>query len=108
VQEIAQLAHLVPSVPASSGTLADVLMAATPAWFADNVAQIAGALLVTFTFLVVRLVQKTALRFTLLCLLAALAVFVYANRAPLKTCARTCACSMAGQDITVPGCDPEL
>ena len=36
-----------------------------------------------------------------------LALFVYANRAPLEVCARTCECQLAGQDVSVPLCDPD-
>jgi hypothetical protein len=85
-----------------------VSLAAAPAWFADNVAQIAAATLVVLTVLVARLVQKTALRITLLALIGAAALFVYVNRAPLEACARTCECRIAEQDISVPLCDADL
>lgn len=85
-----------------------MLLAATPAWFADNVAQIAILTLLVLTALVLRLVQKATMRLGLIALLAAVAVFVYANRGPLQACARTCECQIAGQDLTVPLCDPDL
>jgi predicted membrane metal-binding protein len=85
-----------------------MLSGATPPWFAENVVAIAVVLLLGLMYLVVRLVHKVALRATLLGVLAALAVFVYVNRAPLQACARTCECSLAGRDITVPVCDPDL
>jgi hypothetical protein len=51
-----------------------------------------------------RLVAKTVIRFILLAVLAAVAVFLYLNQAPLRTCARTCACEFADTEITVPAC----
>jgi membrane associated rhomboid family serine protease len=85
-----------------------VHLAATPAWFADNVAAIAILTLLALTVLVLRLVHQVAWRAALLGLLAAVALFVYVNRAPLETCARTCECQMAGQDITVPVCSSDV
>jgi hypothetical protein len=84
------------------------VLAATPAWFSDNLPQIAIGTLALLTLLVLRLVQKVALRATLLALIAAAALFVYVNRAPIEACARTCECTIAGRDITVPTCDPDL
>lgn len=83
-------------------------LAATPAWFADNVAQIAIVTLLVLTVLVVRVVQKASLRLALLGLIAAVAVLTYANRGALQACARTCECQIAGRHISVPTCDPEL
>ncbi len=82
--------------------------AATPAWFADNIAAICLVALVLVTVGVIRLVQKTATRVTLLALIAGVAVFVYVNRAPLEACARTCECQIADRDLDVPFCDPDL
>jgi hypothetical protein len=48
------------------------------------------------------------LRTVLLGIVLVIAVFVYVNRGPLETCARTCECSIAGRHITVPTCDPDL
>ena len=85
-----------------------MMLAAPPPWFADNIAQISVVTLLVLTGLVLRMVQKAALRLALLAVLAGLAVFVYANRAPLKVCAQTCECSLVGQDITVPICESDL
>lgn len=82
------------------------MLAAAPAWFADNVVAIAVGTLLVLTFVVVRMIQKVALRTVLLCLIAAVAVFVYANRVPLKACADTCECVIARQRVTVPTCEP--
>ncbi len=84
------------------------MLAATPTWFSGNLTEIAIGTLVVLTVVVLRLVQKVALRLTLLALIAAVALFVYVNRAPLEACARTCECRIADRDITVPTCQPDL
>ena len=84
------------------------MLAATPAWFADNLTQISVGTLLVLTFLVVRLVQKMAMRMALLVLIAAVGLFVYVNRAPLETCAKTCECEIAGKHLTVPICNADL
>ena len=81
------------------------MLAAAPAWFADNLTPIAGGTLLVLTLLVVRMVQKAAVRLALLVLIAAVAAFAYGYRTELKACATTCECRVAGQDITIPGCD---
>jgi hypothetical protein len=85
-----------------------VLLAAPPRWFADNIVQISLVALVVLTVLVLRMVQKTAMRITLLVLIAAVALFVYVNREPLKACAETCECEIADRNLDVPFCDPDL
>lgn len=90
------------------GTVGPVLLAATPAWFADNVAQISLVTLLVLTLLVVRMVQKAMVRLVLLGLIAAVALFVSVNREPLRACARTCECQIADRDIDVPLCDSDL
>jgi hypothetical protein len=84
-----------------------VHLAATPAWFADNLAQIFLLILVVVSVLVLGLAHTTGLRFALLAAMAVLALVVYLNRAPLEACARTCECQLAGQEVTVPFCDPD-
>ncbi|MGH9084825.1 MAG: hypothetical protein ACRDYW_05180 [Acidimicrobiales bacterium] len=84
------------------------MLAAAPAWFADNIPEIAGGTLLVLTILVIRMVQKAMVRAVLLGLIAAVALFVYANRDPLKTCADTCECTIAGQHVTVPTCNRDL
>lgn len=84
------------------------MLAASPAWFADNLTQISVGTLLVLTALVIRLVQKVAVRAALLVLIAAVTVFVYVNRAPLETCAKTCECDLGGRHITVPTCSPNL
>jgi hypothetical protein len=65
-----------------------------------------GALVViaALAFLVVRFVQKMVLRVVLIGALAGLGLYVWSERASLDECRRTCACSIAGFDVQVPGC----
>lgn len=84
------------------------MLAAAPAWFADNVVAIAVGTLLVLTFLVLRMIQKTMLRGILLAAIAAVALFVYANRVELEACARTCECRLLDQDVTVPACNTNL
>jgi hypothetical protein len=84
------------------------MLAATPAWFANNLPQIAVGTLLVLTFLVIRLVQKVMVRTVLLGLIALVGLVVYVNRAPLRACAQTCECEIGGRHITVPTCQPDL
>jgi predicted membrane metal-binding protein len=81
------------------------MVAATPAWFADNVTQIAVGTLLVLTLLVVRMIQKASTRAVLLGLIAVVALLVYVNRRPLEACAKTCECDISGRHISVPTCD---
>lgn len=85
-----------------------MVVAAAPAWFADNLTVIAVGTLLVLTILVIRMIQKTMLRVILLCLIGGLAVFVYVNNEALERCATTCECRLVDRDITVPSCDPNL
>ena len=78
-----------------------------PEWFSSNAALMIGIILAAVTILVVWVVQRTAIRVALVGIAVVLALFVYANRSHLEVCARTCECQLAGQDISVPVCDPE-
>lgn len=84
------------------------MVAAAPAWFADNVLQIALGTLATLTFLIFRMIQKAALKTTLLMVVAAVGLFVFFNHEPLEECARTCKCRIARQEIHVPTCQSDL
>lgn len=84
------------------------MVAAAPAWFADNLLPIAGGTLAILTVLILRMIQKAALRTTLLVIVGAVALFVYVNRDPLEACARTCECRIADRDIHVPTCQSDL
>jgi hypothetical protein len=85
-----------------------VLMGAAPTWISENLTEICLVGLALVTIAVARLVQKATVRITLLALTAGLALFIFVNRHPLEACARTCACQVAGQDVDVPFCDPDL
>jgi hypothetical protein len=102
VQQVAE-----PSHREGEGTLRPVLLAAAPEWFADNAGLILGIVLVGIIVLVVWVVQRTAIRVALAGVGVVLALFVYANRAPLEACARECECHLAGQDVRVPLCEPD-
>ena len=84
------------------------MLAAAPAWFSDNLVLIAGATLVVLTIVVLRMIQKAGLRLALLVLIGVVGVVAYINRAELKACATTCECRLFKQDLTVPGCNPDL
>lgn len=84
------------------------MVAATPAWFADNLTQIAVGTLLVLTFVVLRMVQKASMRIMLLTLIALVGLLVYVNRAPLKACAKTCECEIGGRHIAVPACRTDV
>lgn len=84
------------------------MLAAAPAWFADNLVQIAAVTLLLLTIVIVRMIQKMALRVTLIAIVGAIAVFVYANRVELEVCAKTCECTLVGRHVTVPTCQSDL
>lgn len=84
------------------------MLAATPAWFADNLSSISTGTLLLLVLLVVRLVQKAAVRMALLALIAVVGVLIYANRDALQVCAKTCECELGGRHVTVPTCNTDL
>ncbi len=84
------------------------MLAAVPTWFADNIPQISAATLVLLVVVVIRFVQKAVMRAALLLLIAIAGSLVYTQRAPLRTCAKTCECQIAGRDITVPTCSSKV
>lgn len=84
------------------------MFAAAPAWFAENVSQISLVTLVVLVGVVLRIVQKLALRLALLGIIVAVGVFVYANRTSLETCAKTCSCELAGERVSLPLCSSEF
>ncbi len=97
----------IPAATVPGGTLR-LVVAAAPAWFADNLTVIAAGTLLVLTVLVVRMIQKTALRVVLLCLIGGVAVFVYANNDALQRSATTCECRLVDRHITIPSCDTGL
>lgn len=84
------------------------MLAATPAWFAGNLTQISLGTLLVCTLLVVKLIHTVIMKTTLLILIALVGLFVYVNRVPLKACAKTCECEIAGKHLTVPTCGSDL
>ena len=84
------------------------MLAAAPAWFADNLTLIGGGTLLVLTVLVVRTVQKSTVRLVLLVLIAGVAALAYVHRTDLKACATTCECRLVNQDLTIPGCSPDF
>ena len=84
------------------------MLAAAPTWLGDNLPQISGATLLLLIFIVIRFVQKAAMRAALLLLIAIAGLLVYANRSPLRACAKTCECEIAGRHITVPTCSSKV
>jgi hypothetical protein len=84
------------------------MVAAAPAWFSNNLTQIAVGTLLVLTVVVVRMVQKLSMRLMLVALIALVGLFVYANRAPLKACAKTCECEIGGRHLTVPACRTDV
>lgn len=62
---------------------------------------------VVLALLVVRVVARALTRVVLLGVLAAAALFVYAERDEIRTCTVRCECRIAGVDVELPACDPE-
>lgn len=56
------------------------------------------------SFLVMRYVAKTAVRFVLLGVCVALGAGLWFYRDSLDTCAKTCSCTAFGKEVRVPGC----
>ena len=83
-----------------------MIVGAAPPWFADNLLLIGAVVLGVVTILVLRVVTDAAARFTFLAVVVGIAVFLYANRVQLESCARTCECRIVRQDLTMPFCDP--
>lgn len=84
------------------------MLAAAPAWFANNLTPIAGGTLLVLTLLVVRMVRNATVRLVLLVLIAGVAALAYVHRTDLKACATTCECRLVDQDLTIPGCSPDF
>jgi uncharacterized membrane protein (UPF0136 family) len=82
------------------------LHATLPSWAGvDNLRTTALVVLVASVvlfFLVMRFVQKLMLKFVMLGLLALVGFGAWYYRADLGDCAKTCACSIAGQDVKIP------
>lgn len=83
-----------------------MLLAALPDWLDPELLQwiilVAIAVLLYLMYVVVRFVQRAALKLVLFGLLAGVAVSLWVQRTDLEDCARTCACSLYGQTVEVP------
>jgi hypothetical protein len=85
-----------------------VVLAAAPEVLNDNVLLFSGVILGALALFVVRAVQRLIARIVMLALILGVAVFIYVEREDLEQCGRTCTCRVAGIDVDVPACDPDL
>lgn len=69
-----------------------------------TIAVVGLAVLLMLAFLVMSRVRRMVLRVVFLGLLFGLGVYLWAERANLRDCVPTCACSVAGFDVQVDGC----
>ena len=58
--------------------------------------------LAVLSLLIMRFVQKMAMRLLLLALVIGLGIGVWAQRAEFQQCAKTCNCRLFGKDVRVP------
>ncbi|MDW3218360.1 MAG: hypothetical protein R8F63_07075 [Acidimicrobiales bacterium] len=83
-----------------------MLLAALPDWLDPELLQwiilVVLAVLLYLMYVVVRFVQRVVLKVALFLLLAGIGLSLWVQRADLDDCARTCACSLYGQDVEVP------
>ena len=77
---------------------------------ARNLALAVGIGSVVLIVLVLRFVQKLALKTAFTVVLALVALLAWTERADLANCAKTCDCNLLGFDVEVPSsqdCPPE-
>lgn len=83
-----------------------MLVAALPDWLDPNLLQwvilVVIAVLLYLMYVVVRFVQRAAIKLVLFALLAGIGVSLWVQRTDLQDCARTCECSLYGQTVDVP------
>ncbi len=81
-------------------------VAALPDWLDPNLLQwvilVVIAVLLYLMYVVVRFVQRAAIKLVLFALLAGIGVSLWVQRTDLQDCARTCECSLYGQTVDVP------
>lgn len=63
---------------------------------------VALALVVYAMWVVVRTVQRVALKVVLFAALAGVGLSLWVQRTDLQNCARTCECRLYGQDVEIP------
>lgn len=83
-----------------------MLLAALPDWLDPELLQwiilVVIAVVLYLMYVVIRFVQRVVLKVTLFVLLAGFGLSLWVQRTDLENCARTCECSLYGQDVTVP------
>ncbi|MEM7141434.1 MAG: hypothetical protein AAF548_10425 [Actinomycetota bacterium] len=83
-----------------------MLSAALPDWLDPELLQwiilVVIAVLLYLMYVVVRFIQKLVLKVTLFVLLAGIGLSLWVQRSDLQDCARTCECSLYGQDVEIP------
>ncbi len=80
--------------------------AALPGWLDPELLQwilvVALVAVVYLLFLVLRFVHRLLAKIVLLVALVGLGVSLWIQRADLQDCARTCECSLYGQEVVIP------
>jgi hypothetical protein len=82
------------------------MLAALPDWLDPQLLQwiilVVIAVLLYLMYVVVRFVHRVVLKLVLFGLLAGVGLSLWVQRNDLEDCARTCECSLYGQDVEVP------
>ena len=83
-----------------------VLFAALPEWIDPQMLTwlllVAIAVMLYLMYVVVRFVQRVVLKVVLFTLLAGVGLSLWVQRTDLEDCARSCDCSLYGQDVQIP------
>lgn len=83
-----------------------MLVAALPEWLDPVLLQwillVVIAVLLYLMYVVVRFVQRLALKTMLFLVLAAVGLSLWFQRTDLQDCARSCECSLYGQRVDIP------
>ncbi len=83
-----------------------MFVAALPEWLDPElltwIILVVIAVLLYMMYVVVRFVQRVVLKVVLFVLLAGFGLSLWVQRTNLEDCARTCECSLYGQDVEVP------
>lgn len=73
-------------------------------WVRDHLPVVVMVALTLVTFLVLRLVVRMFTRVVALGVIAALALFVSAERQSIRECSRSCECELVGAIVDIPFC----
>lgn len=83
-----------------------MLLAALPDWLDPVLLQwiilVVIAVVLYLMYVVIRFVQRLALKVGLFVVLAGLGLSLWVQRTDLQDCARSCECSLYGQDVEIP------